>query len=190
MKRLVDILVSACVLLAFSPVLLIVGLGVLIDVGVPVLFRQERPGLRERLFTMLKFRSMHEGNLSRWGALLRRWSLDELPQVVNVLKGDMSLVGPRPLLPRYLPFYTDRERLRHSVRPGMTGWAQIHGRNSVSWDERLELDAWYVENRTILLDLRILAETIWVVFSRRGVIPNPDDLTLPDLDVVRRNLSG
>ncbi|MFV1981662.1 MAG: sugar transferase [Rhodothermia bacterium] len=190
MKRLVDILVSAGALLALSPLLVIVGLGVLADLGFPILFRQARPGLRERLFTILKFRSMHDGNISRWGAFLRRWSLDELPQLANVLRGDMSLVGPRPLLPRYLPFYTDDERLRHSVRPGMTGWAQIHGRNSASWDQRLALDVWYVENRTLLLDFRILAETCWIVITRRGVIPNPDDVELPDLDVARQDLAG
>lgn len=190
MKRLVDILVSACALLALSPLLLIVGVGVSIDVGFPILFRQERPGLEERIFTMLKFRSMQDGGMSRWGAFLRKWSLDELPQLVNVLVGDMSLVGPRPLLARYLPFYTDTERLRHSVRPGVTGWAQIHGRNHVSWDQRLELDVWYVENRTLLLDMRILIETCWVVAARRGMVANPDDLALPDLDVARQNLAG
>lgn len=189
MKRLVDILVSACALLALSPLLVIVGLGVLVDLGFPILFRQTRPGLNERLFTMLKFRSMREGGMSRWGTFLRRWSLDEFPQLINVLVGDMSLVGPRPLLARYLPFYTEHERLRHSVKPGMTGWAQIHGRNSTSWDQRLALDVWYVENRTPLLDVRILAETCWVVVSRRGVIPNPDDLPLPDLDVERQDVA-
>lgn len=170
-----------------SPVLVIIAAGVVIDVGRPVLFRQARPGLRERPFTMLKFRTMRNQQVTRWGNLLRRWSLDELPQLWNVLKGEMSLVGPRPLLPKYLPYYTDRERIRHSVRPGLTGWAQIHGRNSLSWDERLEMDVWYVENRSLALDFRILGETVAAVAAGRGVVANPNQVGLPDLDIARRS---
>jgi sugar transferase EpsL len=190
LKRLLDILLSVCGLLALSPVALIVGVGVAIDMGRPILFRQERPGSGERSFTVLKFRSMHDHMVTRFGAFLRRSSLDELPQLVNVLVGDMSIVGPRPLLTRYLPYYSHRERLRHSVRPGITGWAQIHGRNTLSWDRRLEMDVWYVENRTFLLDLRIMLRTFGAVLSRRGVIPNPDNVDLPDLDVERQELTS
>jgi len=177
-------------LLALSPLFLVVGLGVLLDVGTPILFRQLRPGRNERTFVLLKFRSMQDGRISRWGAFMRRWSLDELPQLVNVLKGDMSLVGPRPLLPEYLPYYTERERARHSIRPGLTGWAQIHGRNSASWDDRLELDVWYVENHTFLLDLQILIKTFWIVISGRGLITDPDEVPLPNLDVAREDLAS
>jgi lipopolysaccharide/colanic/teichoic acid biosynthesis glycosyltransferase len=185
LKRLVDILFSVGALIALSPVLLIAAVGVFLDGGLPVLFRQARPGLDERPFTLLKFRSMHDGQVTKWGRFMRRWSLDELPQLFNVLRGEMSLVGPRPLLPRYLPYYTERERRRHTVRPGMTGWAQIHGRNSASWDDRLDLDIWYVENQSIGLDFRILARTAWAVISGRGVVVNPDRVELPDLDVYR-----
>lgn len=186
LKRLVDILVSASALLALTPILLIIAAGVWIDVGRPVLFRQSRPGLRERPFTMLKFRTMEDQRVTRSGAILRRWSLDELPQLWNILKGEMSLVGPRPLLPKYLPYYTDRERIRHSVRPGLTGWAQIHGRNSLSWDERLGMDVWYVENRSLALDLRIVVATVVAVVKGRGVVTNPDQVPLPDLDIARQ----
>ena len=168
--------------------MLIISAGVILDGGPPVLFRQSRPGLDEQPFTLLKFRSMHDGRVTRWGRFMRRWSLDELPQLLNVLRGDMSLVGPRPLLPRYLPYYTDRERLRHAVRPGMTGWAQIHGRNTTSWDERLGLDVWYVENQSLLLDIRILAQTAAAVISGRGIVVDPEDVDLPDLDVHRSSL--
>ena len=115
---------------------------------------------------------------------MRRASLDELPELINVLKGEMSLVGPRPLLPRYLPFFSEREQLRHSVRPGITGWAQIHGRNHLPWDERLAMDVWYVEHRTFLLDVRILVLTVWKVLRREGVAANPDDAET-DLDQER-----
>jgi lipopolysaccharide/colanic/teichoic acid biosynthesis glycosyltransferase len=186
LKRLVDILVSASALLVLSPLILLVGAGVYVDVGFPILFRQSRPGLDEEEFILLKFRSMVDGRVSRSGSFIRSWSLDELPQLLNVLRGEMSLVGPRPLLSEYLPYYTSRERLRHRVKPGMTGWAQIKGRNLVSWNERLELDAWYVEHQSIGLDLRILAETVWTVLSRRGVVADPDGLDLPRLDIARR----
>jgi lipopolysaccharide/colanic/teichoic acid biosynthesis glycosyltransferase len=188
LKRFVDIAVSAGVLLVASPLLALIGAGVLLDIGRPVLFRQERPGRDERPFILLKFRSMHDGEVSRFGAFLRTWSLDELPQLINVFRGDMSLVGPRPLLPEYLPYYSPRERRRHAVRPGLTGWAQIHGRNSLSWNERLEMDVWYVEHRSALLDARILAETIGVVLSRRGVVAKPEELALPRLDAEREQM--
>jgi len=154
-------------LIILSPVMLVVAVVVYVSMGPPVLFKQERAGLNGRPFMLYKFRTMldlrdehgnllpDEKRLTRVGRFLRNWSLDELPEFWNVLKGDMSLVGPRPLLMEYLPFYTEREKLRHSVKPGITGWAQINGRNLLSWNERLEMDVWYVENWSILLDIKI-----------------------------------
>lgn len=169
-----------------SPVLGLVSLAVWLDVGRPILFRQKRPGLHERPFTLYKFRSMNalthpDGRLlpdaerlTPFGQLLRRYSLDELPQLFNILAGHMSLVGPRPLLTRYLPYYTDRERLRHTLRPGLTGWAQVHGRHTLSWDDRLEMDVWYVLHWSLGLDFRILARTL-VQSSPEGPPPLPLD---------------
>ena len=147
--------------------------------GSPVLFRQTRPGYRGRPFTLLKLRTMVDeapgspssdgARLTGLGRILRRTSIDELPQLVNVLRGDMSLVGPRPLLMEYLPLYTPEQARRHEVRPGLTGWAQIHGRNSLDWPERLKLDVWYVDNVSFSLDIRILAVTVWTVLTRRGI---------------------
>ena len=180
-KRAVDLLV---VLLA-SPIWLPLAAGVALAVrsrlGRPVLFVQERPGLKGRPFRMYKFRTMSAGvdaegqplpdvqRLSPFGRLLRSTSLDELPELWNVLRGDMSLVGPRPLLMEYLPRYSARQARRHEVRPGITGWAQVNGRNGRSWGERFELDIWYVENRSLLLDLRILMMTIGKVLRREGI---------------------
>jgi lipopolysaccharide/colanic/teichoic acid biosynthesis glycosyltransferase len=193
MKRLVDIVVSLLGLVVAAPVMAGVALAVAASMGRPVLFRQVRPGRDEAPFTLLKFRTMTGADalrradaerLTRLGRWLRRTSLDELPSLVNVLRGDMSLVGPRPLLTRYLPYYTDRERSRHAVRPGLTGWAQIHGRNLVGWDERLALDAWYVEHRSMRLDLLILARTAGTVLFGRGVVEAPTTV-MPDLDEAR-----
>lgn len=165
--------------------------------GNPVFFKQTRPGLGGAPFELVKFRTMTderdaEGRLlpdaerlTPLGRFLRATSIDELPELWNVLRGDMSLVGPRPLLMRYLPYYTDREKKRHLVRPGLTGWAQLHGRNTVSWDERLALDVWYVENRNMLLDFKILIQTVVVVLKREGVIIDPG-AAMQDLDVERR----
>jgi len=180
-KRFLDVLVGGTALALLSPVIALTAVAVAVCLGRPVLFRQVRPGLYGRPFTLLKFRTMTDARgsdgalladgqrLTRFGAALRRSSLDELLQLWNVLRGDMSLVGPRPLLMEYLPLYNAQQARRHEVRPGITGWAQVQGRNALSWDERFALDLWYVENRSLLLDLRILALTAGRVLSRRGV---------------------
>lgn len=179
-KRILDVLVCLCALLCLWPVLLLVALVVRLRLGSPILFIQERPGLGGQLFRMYKFRSMRSlragedmlgsdaQRLTPLGRFLRSTSLDELPGLWNVLCGDMSLVGPRPLLSQYLERYSARQARRHEVQPGLTGWAQIHGRNLLSWPERLELDVWYVEHRSMLLDLRILLNTFALVISRKG----------------------
>lgn len=181
MKRLIDILASLLLLLLLSPLLLVVSLMVLVNFGAPVTFSQLRPGLGGRLFRLVKFRTMtqqrgsdgellpDEQRLTKFGRMLRASSLDELPELWNVLKGEMSLVGPRPLLPQYLDRYTARQSKRHDVRPGITGWSQVNGRNSVDWDTRLEMDVWYVEHQSITLDLKILAMTVATVLKRSGV---------------------
>ena len=191
MKRAFDILVAGVCLIAIMPVALLVAAAILIGMGRPVLFRQSRPGLHGRIFTLNKFRTMSEsrdaaGNLlgdgsrlTPLGRLLRRTSLDEIPQLWNVLAGDMSLVGPRPLLIRYLPLYSDSQRRRHDVRPGITGWAQVNGRNATSWEERFRLDVWYVDHRSFWLDLKILALTALRVFSGSGT-SNPGHATMPE----------
>ncbi len=174
-KRALDITVAAAVLVAGLPVMAIVASAVLLTMGRPVLFRQLRPGRNARPFTIAKFRTMHTGDgddrarLTRLGRFLRSTSLDELPQMWNVLVGDMSLVGPRPLLMEYLPRYSERQARRHEVRPGITGLAQISGRNRTPWDERLELDVKYVEQLSLALDLRILAATFSQVTRRSGI---------------------
>lgn len=190
MKRALDFIVAAVGLVVALPFLLLVTLAVRIDLGTPVLFRQQRPGLHGRPFTMFKFRTMKDavdadGNplpdaqrLTPLGRLLRATSLDELPELWNVLKGDMSLVGPRPLLMEYLPLYTPEQARRHEVRPGITGWAQVHGRNALSWEERLAMDVWYVDHRSFMLDLKILWLTLAAVFSGRGV-NHPGHATMP-----------
>lgn len=196
MKRLLDAGFAALGLLASAPVLLLAALLIRLTMGGPVFFRQERPGLEEKPFTLYKLRTMREAvhpdgtplvdgmRLTSLGRLLRLTSLDELPQLYNILRGEMSFVGPRPLLPRYLPYYTERERLRHHVRPGLTGLAQIAGRNGVHWAERLELDACYVEQQSLQLDARIVARTFLTVLKRSGVVADPGTLLL-DLDVER-----
>lgn len=190
-KRVLDIAGAAIGLLALSPLLACLGIAVWWAHGAPIFFRQRRPGLNDELFTMVKFRSMLDGRdaagqllsdterLTRLGRFLRRTSLDELPELWNVLRGDMSLVGPRPLLVEYLPYYTDREKTRHSVRPGITGLAQVSGRNLLSWEERLELDAKYVEQCGIWRDLSILVKTVWLVVSGSGVIIVPGSAQAP-----------
>lgn len=180
MKRLLDLLAAGLGLILLSPVLLIVALAVLIAMGRPILFRQTRPGRGGKPFDMLKFRTMRAdsqgggvatdaGRLTRTGAFLRRTSLDELPELWNILKGEMSLVGPRPLLMQYLTRYTPEQARRHDVRPGLTGWAQVNGRNALSWEEKFALDTWYVDNRSFALDLKILAMTAWQVIRPRGI---------------------
>lgn len=180
LKRLIDITVAGTAMLATAPLQAVVAALVAKDLGRPVLFRQERPGLGGRPFTILKFRSMRAGDgevtpesdaarLTPLGRLLRSTSLDELPSLWNVVHGDMSLVGPRPLLMQYLPLYSEEQARRHHVRPGLTGLAQVRGRNLVSWEDRFALDVEYVERRSLRLDLRILAETVTAVVGRRGV---------------------
>lgn len=181
LKRLLDITLSAAALILLSPLLVLVALLVARNLGRPVLFRQVRPGLHGKPFTILKFRTMRDatdehGNrlpdserLTPFGSRLRSSSLDELPELINVLRGDMSLVGPRPLIMAYLDRYSERQARRNEVRPGITGWAQVNGRNAVGWDERFEMDVWYVDNRNLWLDARILWLTVLTVLKRDGV---------------------
>lgn len=180
-KRLFDIIASAFGLMLLSPVIVIVAWKISHKLGSPVLFRQVRPGLNGKPFEMIKFRTMRDaideaGNplpdserMTPFGSFLRSSSLDELPELWNVLKGDMSLVGPRPLLMEYLPLYSPEQYRRHEARPGVTGWAQINGRNTLSWDEKFKLDIWYVENRSFWLDLKIILLTIKKVIVRDGI---------------------
>ena len=181
MKRLFDLAVAALALLALLPVILAVALAVRVALGSPVLFRQMRPGLRGRPFELFKFRTMRdardaggrlladEERLTRFGRLLRSTSLDELPGLLNVLRGEMSLVGPRPLLMQYLDRYTPEQARRHEVRPGLTGWAQVNGRNAIGWNEKFALDVWYVDHRSMMLDLKILLMTVGHVLGRSGI---------------------
>lgn len=187
-KRGFDILLSGMALILLSPVFLVVALLVRTKLGSPVIFHQERPGYRERIFTLCKFRTMTDARdekgellpdaerLTAFGSFLRSTSLDELPELWNIFRGDMSLIGPRPLLTGYLPYYTERERLRHTVRPGLTGLAQVNGRNFIAWDERLEKDVEYVEQLSFLLDLRILFQTIAVVLKKEDVAVETDSV--------------
>lgn len=196
MKRALDMVLSALALAVLALPLLVLMAVIRVRLGSPVFFRQVRPGLGGEPFELIKFRTMTDARdpsgrllpdaqrLTTLGRLLRATSVDELPELWNVLRGDMSLVGPRPLLMRYLPYYTERERVRHRVRPGLTGWAQLHGRNTVSWNERLALDVWYVENRTLLLDLKIMLQTVAAVARRQGVVVDPGAV-MQDLDVER-----
>ena len=181
MKRAFDILIIILALPFLLPILLVTCLFIRIKLGTPVFFRQRRPGLQGKLFEMVKFRTMtdakdkqgtmlsDEDRLTAFGKSLRATSLDELPELWNVLKGEMSLVGPRPLLEEYLPLYSPRQAQRHEVRPGITGWAQVNGRNAISWEEKFELDVWYVENRSLWLDIKILFLTIKKVLVRDGI---------------------
>jgi sugar transferase EpsL len=180
-KRLLDLMASLIGLALLSPLLLVLAALVAVRLGRPVLFRQVRPGLYGRPFEMYKFRTMRDAydeqgqplpdnqRMTVFGSVLRKTSLDELPELFNVLRGDMSLVGPRPLLMQYLPRYTPFQARRHEVRPGITGWAQINGRNALTWKEKFELDVWYVDNWTLLLDLKILFRTVWKVVAREGI---------------------
>lgn len=180
-KRIVDIAVALVGLIVLSPLLLAVSVIILLAMGAPVFFRQARPGLNGRIFTVVKFRTMttltddrgkplpDSARLTRLGSFLRRASLDELPQLWNVLKGDLSLVGPRPLLVHYLDLYTPEQMRRHLVKPGITGWAQVNGRNDVTWEEKFALDVWYVDHWSLLLDLKILAMTVVKVVRGEGI---------------------
>lgn len=172
MKRLLDIIISFCALILLSPLLLYLAYKIKVKIGSPVLFKQQRPGLNGKPFNMIKFRTMRDaydkdGNplpdderMTVFGTKLRNMSLDELPELWNVLRGDMSLVGPRPLLMQYLSLYNTKQMRRHEVRPGITGWAQVNGRNSISWQEKFDLDVWYIDNHSLVLDLKILLLTI------------------------------
>lgn len=190
MKRIFDLLISIVAMIVLSPVFLVLILLIYFKLGKPVFFVQERPGLDGKPFKMFKFRSMtnevdkkgnflpNEQRLTKFGRLLRASSLDELPELLNVLKGDMSLVGPRPLLMEYLPLYSSREKRRHEVRPGITGWAQVNGRNAISWEQKFEHDIWYVDNYSVWLDIKILLVTIKKVCIHEGV-NNTEQVTMP-----------
>lgn len=182
-KRVFDLIISGVALAALSPVMLMAALLIRHKIGTPVLFRQMRPGLRSKPFKMIKFRSMRnavdsrgnplpdEERLTKFGHKLRSSSIDELPELWNVLKGEMSLVGPRPLLMEYLPHYSATQAKRHEMRPGITGWAQINGRNAITWEQKFALDLWYVENQSMALDLKILWLTVVRVLARSGISP-------------------
>ena len=181
LKRAMDVVVAGAGLIVASPVMAAIAMVILVRDGRPVVFRQRRPGYKGEPFTLVKFRTMTEARdergvllpdgerLTRVGKVLRQLSLDELPQLWNVLRGDMSVVGPRPLLMQYLSRYSAEQLRRHDVKPGLTGWAQIHGRNAVSWPERFALDVWYVEHRSLRLDAWIVLRTMWQVIAREGV---------------------
>jgi len=180
-KRVVDIAGASVGIILVAPVLLVVSLLVLLTMGRPVLFRQQRPGLRGKPFTLYKFRTMRDARtasgellpddlrLTTFGKWLRSTSLDELPELFNVLKGEMSLVGPRPLLMEYLPRYSPEQARRHEVKPGITGWAQVNGRNALTWEEKFRMDVWYVDHWNLWLDMKILLLTIWKVLKREGI---------------------
>jgi lipopolysaccharide/colanic/teichoic acid biosynthesis glycosyltransferase len=196
LKRLFDIIFSLTLIILLAPLILFIALLIWVTMGRPILFRQRRVGYKGQVFTIYKFRTMTEerdehGNLlpdeqrlTRFGRFLRETSLDELPELFNVLKGDMSLVGPRPLLVEYLPYYTPEERKRHNMRPGITGWAQVNGRNAITWDQKLALDVWYVDNWSLWLDFKIILMTIIKVIKREGISTN-GYATAPRLDEVR-----
>lgn len=181
MKRLLDFTLSFLALIVLSPVLLVTAALVRIKLGSPIIFHQERPGQSEKIFRLYKFRSMTDecdenGNLlpddqrlTRFGQILRSTSLDELPELLNILRGDMSIVGPRPLLVKYLPLYNEEQRHRHDVRPGLTGWAQANGRNAISWEEKFKLDVWYVQHISFLVDVKVIFMTVKKVFCRDGI---------------------
>jgi len=191
MKRFFDVTVAVFSLFLFFPIGLAVAFFVLMDMGRPVLYVQTRPGLKGKPFSIYKFKTMrnpspdgliHQSDaelITKFGRILRSSSLDELPQLWNVIKGDMSLVGPRPLLMAYLPLYNERQKRRHDVRPGVTGWAQVNGRNNLSWQEKFEMDIWYVENQSFLLDLKILAMTVKKVLKREGITSQGQETSVP-----------
>lgn len=193
-KRLFDIILSLIILILFCWLYLILAILVRTKLGSPILFKQARPGKEEKVFNMYKFRTMTDerdenGNLkpdevrlTSFGKMLRATSLDELPEFFNILKGDMSFIGPRPLLVKYLPYYNERERLRHSVRPGLTGYAQAHGRNAISWEKKFEYDIYYVEHLTFITDVKVIIDTVKTVLSHEGVVLN----ALPDFDEYRK----
>ena len=181
MKRFFDLGCSLIAIIFLSPLLIVLAIVVRLTLGSPVSFRQQRPGLKGRPFTIYKFRTMTEARdahgkllpdgerLAPFGKFLRSTSLDELPELFNVIKGDMSLVGPRPLLMHYLDRYTPEQARRHEVKPGLTGWSQVNGRNAITWEEKFRLDVWYVDNPSIWLDIKILLITVWLIIKREGI---------------------
>ncbi|ETT51761.1 sugar transferase [Paenibacillus odorifer] len=191
LKRPMDFLLSLSALIVLSPILLIVTILVRVNLGSPVIFKQQRPGKNERIFTLYKFRTMtdkcnengellsDEIRLTRFGKILRSTSLDELPELFNILKGDMAIVGPRPLLVQYIPLYTPDQKQRHDVRPGLSGLAQVKGRNSISWEEKFDLDVYYVNNVGFIGDWQIIFETILKVFKREGISDNDTSTMQP-----------
>jgi sugar transferase EpsL len=197
-KRVTDIVLAGSALLISAPLMAAIALAIRLSMGRPILFRQMRPGYRGKPFKLLKFRTMNAARDARGGRLpdaerltpigrlLRRLSLDELPQLWNVLRGDMSLVGPRPLLMQYMDRYTPEQARRHDTKPGITGWAQVHGRNGLTWPEKFSLDLWYVDNWSWWLDIRILRRTVWQVLKREG-ISQPGHATMPELSASERN---
>ena len=190
-KRIIDVSLASLALIILSPIMAIIVLVVKNKIGSPIFFKQVRPGLQGKPFTIYKFRSMHDvynennellpdaDRMTNIGSFLRDNSIDELPELLNVLRGDMSLVGPRPLLMQYLDRYTPEQARRHAVKPGITGWAQVNGRNALSWEEKFELDVWYVDNWSIWLDIKILLMTIKQVIKRQG-ISAPGEATMPE----------
>ncbi|OME83955.1 sugar transferase [Paenibacillus sp. FSL A5-0031] len=200
-KRLFDFIISCLLLIALSPIIAITAVLVRFKLGSPILFKQQRPGLHGVPFLVYKFRTMTSEKdslgqllpdhlrLTAFGVFMRKFSLDELLQLINVIKGDLSLIGPRPLLMEYLPLYNEKQAKRHLVRPGITGWAQIHGRNAVSWEERFEYDVWYVENQSFKLDLKILLLTVKKVIKSEGV-SNGNYVTMPVFQGTTTNSEG
>lgn len=201
LKRVFDLAVALLLIVLLAPLLAGVAIVIAWRMGRPVLFRQQRPGWHGRPFRVLKFRTMTDAvdaagqplpdgaRLTPLGAALRRYSLDELPQLFNVALGELSLVGPRPLLMEYLPLYSAEQARRHEVRPGITGWAQVNGRNAVSWEERLAMDVWYVDHRSFWLDLKILWLTVRAVFARHGV-SHPGHVSMPKFTGTKPNANG
>lgn len=189
MKRTFDLVVSSLLFIITLPLMFIISILILVFMGRPILFKQQRPGLHAKPFYVLKFRTMNnkcdeKGNLlpdedrvTLLGKILRKLSLDELPQLINVIKGDMSLVGPRPLLMEYLPLYSPEQARRHEVRPGITGWAQVNGRNAISWEKKFELDIWYVDNQSFWLDLKIILLTILRVLQTKDINSSPNQIS-------------
>ena len=197
LKRLLDIVISSVGLIALSPLLVVLAILIRVKLGKPIIFAQDRPGRGEKIFKLYKFRSMtderdSEGNLlpdekrlTRFGKALRATSLDELPELFNILRGDMSLIGPRPLLVRYLPYYTTEERKRHSVRPGLTGLAQVNGRNALSWEKRFQYDEEYVDHLTFWMDMKILWMTVGKVMKHSGALSGSEQV-VEDFDIYRQ----
>lgn len=189
LKRMLDILVAGIAVIALAPLLVTIAVLVRVSMGRPVVFTQSRPGLDGRPFRLFKFRTMRDASgpggeplpdaerLTPFGRWLRTTSLDELPELFNILRGEMSLVGPRPLLMEYLPLYSPEQARRHAVRPGLTGWAQVNGRNALTWEARFKMDVWYVDHQSLLLDLRILGRTLLTVLRREG-IAQPNQATM------------